>query len=269
MNILLHTIALEPARWTPQRVSQPLAALIPKIAATPFKQLEIYEPHLTMAEDEAALPELLAQHGLAPVVLSSYLNITPHVTTADAFTAQLRQMKERVRRFGFKKIRLFPAPGIAPTDRAEEQVAAQRVRAMLKEIPGVEILLETHDGSMADVPQRLVDFVNDIAHERLGLLFQPTAFQAEPALEQFKLQQPLIRHIHLQNRKPDASQFAKLLEGVIPWPKILVQLGFKVDGSIEFVPSGICTVQEFDLDKSLSEAVSEAASVRKLNPLEA
>jgi len=266
VEFLLHTIALEPARWTPQRVSQPLAALIPKIAATPFKRLEVFEPHLALSREESKLAGAFSRHGLDPVILSSYLNISPHATTAQAFTEQADEIKERVDRFGFKKVRLFPGLKMQPGDRTGVTVMVQRLRALHKTLPETEILLETHDGSIADMPQRLVDLVDEVGNPNLGLLYQPTVFQPEPALEQFKVQKRLIRHLHLQNRKPD-GRLTKFLEGVIPWPKILCELGFKVDGTLEFLPSGICEVGQFDLDRTLQEAVSEAEAIRNLNPL--
>lgn len=250
MNILLHTIALEPARWKPQKVVQPLARLIPHIAQTPFKKLEIFEPHLTHSDDEPALRDQLAERNLTPAVLSSYLELTERNKQADA------ELRARVALFGFKKVRLFPGRKVSPTDDAAIAVVANRVRDLAVSLPGVELLLETHDGSIADDPERIVDLLAEIDAPNVGLLYQPTVFAAESALAQLAIQRPHIRHIHLQNRHPDRS-FAPLAEGVIPWPEILGQLD--VDASLEFVPSGICPIEEFDLASVLAECVHEAS----------
>jgi len=227
MDILFHTISMEPARWTSQRVSQKLSDLIPKIAGASFEKLEIYEPHLA-AEDEEALLASLFKHGLDPVMLSSYLQISPGKTDGG---------------------------GVSPKDGDAIKVVAERISQIARELAGVQILLETHDGSIADEPAAIVAFVDQLHLPNVSLLYQPTIFKPEPALQQFAVQKHLIRHVHLQNRDAD-GKFSTLKEGVVPWDKILPQLD--VDLTLEFVPSAICPVEKFDLEKSLSEAVAEA-----------
>lgn len=260
MNILLHTIALEPARWTPQRVSRNLVDLIPEIARTTFRELEIYEPHLA-AGDEGAIQKLLAQYQLSPVVLSSYLQVAPEKTDDGKFDAEKNALVERVRRFGFRKVRLFPGIGVSPKESVAVGIVARRVAQIAGALPGVEILLETHGGSIADEPDALVALVGETGRANVGLLYQPTIFKAEPALKQLAAQKHLIRHVHLQNRFADES-FSPLRDGVVPWEKILRQLN--VDATLEFVPCGICPVEKFDLLKSLAEAVAEADYIRSL-----
>jgi len=254
MDILFHTISMEPARWTSQRVSQKLSDLIPKIAGASFEKLEIYEPHLA-AEDEEALLASLFKHGLDPVMLSSYLQISPGKTDNEKFAAEKGELIARVKRFGFHKVRLFPGGGVSPKDGDAIKVVAERISQIARELAGVQILLETHDGSIADEPAAIVAFVDQLHLPNVSLLYQPTIFKPEPALQQFAVQKHLIRHVHLQNRDAD-GKFSTLKEGVVPWDKILPQLD--VDLTLEFVPSAICPVEKFDLEKSLSEAVAEA-----------
>jgi len=258
MNILFHTISVEPARWTPQRVSQKLSDLLPKIAGKGFKKLEIYEPHLT-AGDEEEIKGLLADHTLEAVVLSSYLQVAPGKTDDEKFASEKSTLVARVKRFGFKKVRLFPGAGVSPTDEAATGIVADRVSQIAKELPQTKILLETHDGSIADDAEAIAALVRRMNLPNVELLFQPTVFQAEAALRQFAVQKELIRHVHLQNRNPDGS-FSTLHAGVVPWEKILSQLN--VDFTLEFVPSGICAVEKFDLETSLNEAVMEAEYVQ-------
>ena len=264
MNILLHTIALEPARWTPQRVSRPLIELLPEIAKAGFSQIEIYEPHLTA---ETVVPEIkaaLEKNQLAPVVLSSYANLNPAVTSDAEVEGLITQIAERVAFYGFRKLRLFPGPKMDPSDNAGVEAFKQRVRLLAARIPQTEILLETHDGSLADDASVIVRIVQDLALPNVGLLFQPTFFQQrEPILEQFSLQKPYIRHIHLQNRMPDLS-FVRMNEGIIPWPEIIPQLGTGIDATLEFVPVAICSVEQFDLATALKQVGEEVAYVRSL-----
>ena len=249
---------MEPARWTPQRVSQKFSDLIPKIADKGFKKLEIYEPHLT-AGDEEEIKGLLEQHALEAAVLSSYLQVAPDKTDGEKFETEKNELVARVKRFGFRKVRLFPGSGVSPKDEAATGIVAERVSQIAKELPQTKILLETHDGSIADDAEAIVALVQRMNLENVALLFQPTVFEAEAALRQFAVQKELIRHVHLQNRNPDGS-FSTLHAGVVPWEKILPQLN--VDFTLEFVPSGICAVEKFDLETSLNEAVMEAEYVR-------
>src|SRR5581483_11238266 len=137
MDILLHTIALEPARWTPQRVSQPIVDLLPQIAdKTPFKKLEIFEPHLTYAADENAVREVFAEHQLEPVILSSYFDLAK--AAPDVFEHESAELLRRVRTFGFKKVRLFPGPGIPLDDKARIESFVERVRNLVSSAPDIE-----------------------------------------------------------------------------------------------------------------------------------
>ncbi len=264
MNILLHTIALEPARWTPQRVSRPLSEILPTIAGAGFYKLEVFEPHLALLPDEIALVPLFNRLHLVPMVLSSYLDLSPHLNPDASFAAQADDLLARVDRFGFRKVRLFP--GRSPTP---EQTAAtvQRIGERLRDLAGrrseVEFLLETHDGSLADDPACAVALVEASGAANVGLLWQPTVFEPAAARAQWEFQKPHVRHVHLQNRTPD-GKFCRLDAGVISWGEILGSIGYEVDVSLEFVPSGICAVEEFDLTTSVQEAVEEFGFVVKL-----
>ena len=179
MEILLHTIVFEPARWTPKRVSLTLQEILPAIARTGLRKLEIYEHHLSMAADEGA-----------------------------------------------------------------------------------------HDHSIADSPERFVQMVRDIAAPNVGILYQPTEFEQEPAMRQLAVELPWIKHLHLQNRASgETGRFARLAEGVISWKEIFAKVaasGSDVSATLEFVPSGICPMEQFNLEQTLAEAVEEINFAKSL-----
>jgi sugar phosphate isomerase/epimerase len=263
MRLLLHTIALDPARWTPQRVSRPLTDILPSIAAMDFQDLEIYEPHLTEATVSAEIKDAFARYNLTPEILSSYLNVNPAVTTDSALDAGLEVIRARIAYYGFRKLRLFPGPGIKPSDSAGKAVFVQRLKRIVSVLPDTDILLETHDGSLADDPATITQIAADFASTRVGLLFQPTLFEPEAALRQFEMQKPFIRHLHLQNRNPDLSM-SLLSKGVVPWERIFSNLPADVAATLEFVPVGICSVEAFDLPATLRQVRDEAESIREL-----
>jgi len=266
MKIYLHTIALEPARWTAQRVSQNLIDLLPVIAEAGFPEVEVFEPHLTSETTSGEIRDAFARNGVTPVILSSYLNMNPAVTSDAQVDALADQIAERIAFYGFQKVRLFPGAGMKPGDAEGIRILRERIQRVAARIPGADILLETHDGSVADDPQVLVQLVRDLGHPRIGLLFQPTYFKdVDLVREQFQLEKPYIRHIHLQNRNPDGS-FAGMESGTVPWPEILREISEGVESTLEFVPVGICGVESFDLAKTVDQVQSEAAYVRRLCP---
>jgi len=264
MNLLLHTIALEPARWTPARVSQDLENLLPCIAKAGFQTIEVFEPHLADSSRWKAIRKTMRRAGIDPRILSSYLTLHPDKLEDAEFRIEVEKVNQLVRTFGFQKVRLFPGAGLDPADRGR----VVRFKARLEEAAGLlsrtGILLETHDGSLADDPQLLADIVRDLDLPNLGLLFQPTDLRNPPAmLEQFRIQKPHIRHVHLQNRRPDLS-FARMAAGIVPWKEILPQLDTGIDATLEFVPAGITTPEAFDLEATLDQAREDADVVRAL-----
>ncbi len=266
MNIYLHTIALEPARWTQQRVSQKLTDLVPLMAEAGFSEIEVFEPHLTAETISEEIRQCFEDHAVTPVILSSYLNLNPTVTDDAQIDLLVDQIAERIAYYGFRKIRLFPGSGMKPDDVEGIRILRDRVRRVAARIPDTEILLETHDGSVADDPQAIVRMLQEIDHPKVSLLFQPTFFQdVDLILDQFRLQKTFISHIHLQNRKPDAS-FERMADGIVPWPRLLAEIGGEVNATMEFVPVGICGVESFDLAKTLDQVKSEVAYVRQICP---
>lgn len=264
MEILLHTIALEPARWTPTRVSQSLADLLPAISSAGFRELEVFEPHLSGETLSENIRSAFAAANLKPVILSSYLNVDPSVTPDSELDKQIDAISARVDFYGFEKVRIFPGPGIDPSDKESVKTATGRIKRLAERVRNAEILLETHDGSIADDPAAIVTLVEEVAEPHVGLLFQPTRFsQIDAVWEQIRLQKPHIRHIHLQNRKPDVS-FAPMESGIVPWPEIIRELGPACGATLEFVSCAICPVEAFDLGEALAQARSEADYVQKL-----
>lgn len=255
MNILFHTIAIEPARWSPQRVARPLAETIPAIEQAGFYPLEIFEPHLTLAENEEQIRGQFLAHHLNPVVLSSYINVSP-ATPEDQFLNEMRNLAWRMRFFGFRKVRLFPGPKVSPGDKAGIETVAARVRAIAEELPLADVLLETHDGSIADDPKAMIELIARIDRANVGLLWQPTIFEKDAALKQYEIQREYIRHFHLQNRD-DEKKITLLRSGVIPWREILSDCDYNVDASIEFIPKGIVPVEHFNLTAAIQEAIEE------------
>ncbi len=259
MEVLFHTILVEPARWKAHRVFRPFTELAPAIARAGFRKLEIYEPHLALAEDEGLLPRMLEMLRLEPIVLSSYLNPNPAVTDDATFEAKAEEMEIRVRRFGFRKVRLFPGSMVDPGDDAAVAAVRTRVAHLAQRLPDVDILLETHDRSIADSPERLVQLVEEVELPNVGLLFQPTRFDPEFACRQWALQAPYVRHMHVQNRTVE-GKICLLAEGVINWGELVK--GSSAAGSLEFVPASLEPEETFDLEAVLTQAASETEVAR-------
>lgn len=262
MKLLLHTIALEPARWTPLRVSRPLTELLPAIAAANFRDLEIYEPHLGSDPVSPVIHDGFASLRLDPIILSSYLDLNPAHTPDSLLESLVSTLALRINYYGFRKVRLFPGSGMNPHDAHGISILIERLKSLALQIAPVEVLLETHDGTLADNPELPPGLIEQLP-ANVGLLYQPTFFTAQSAIDQFHIQKRFIRHLHLQNRNGDLS-FATLQTGVIPWREILSEIGEKVGATIEFVPAGICPAETFDLQATLRQAGEEMDYVRAI-----
>lgn len=261
MEIFFHTIALEPARWTPRKVSQTLSDLLPKIADSGFRKVEIFEPHLRETAQWPAIREKLKECALEPVILSSYIDLAG-LPEAE-IPAAIASLEEALGYFAFPTVRIFPGPRVSPDDKEAVAGFTERLGRFASRFPKLQILLETHDLSIADDPDRIVAVVKDVGAANVGLLFQPTIFDGKAELEQFARQRDCIRHVHLQNRKPDRG-FDTLENGVTPWAEILKDLPYGVNASLEFVPSGICPEEQFDADIVLAQARQERDYVRSI-----
>jgi sugar phosphate isomerase/epimerase len=249
---LVHTIALEPARWTPARTSQPLPVLIEAIAAAGFSAVEIFEPHLDALKDDDAAVALLQTNRVQPVILSSYLDVAH--PNAEQTAQNAADVIARMRKFGFQALRIFPGRHVNPNDTHTTARVASRLRSLARALSPATILLETHDGSIADDPARIVRLLSEIAEPNVGLLFQPTVFTPEATTRQLALQRDFILHVHLQNRNAK-GEFATLAQGVIPWPEILRSLPDSVGTTIEFTPAGLRP--DFSLPETLAEISAE------------
>jgi sugar phosphate isomerase/epimerase len=221
MRLLLHTIALEPARWTPQRTSRTLTELLPHIAAANFRELEIFEPHLGAATISTEIRDAFARFNFTPEILSSYIDLNAARTGDADFISAATTIRARMEFYGFRKLRVFPGPGMNPSDETGISVFMRRMECLNKALPETEILLETHDGSLADDPGVITGIVRTLGMPRVGLLYQPTIFEPEAALSQFETEKEFIRHLHLQNRNADLT-FARLKDGVVPWERIIM-----------------------------------------------
>jgi len=257
-RLYFHTIAVEPARWSSQRISRDIVSLLPDIAAAGFRNLEIFEPHLSSDKLSEKILDAFKSLGLSADILSSYLSLNPTQMSLEQVQAGIETIWARVKYYGFRKVRIFPGPGMDPRDEAGVEIFMRRLERLSVALPETEILLETHDGSLADDPELITRIVRDLKAPNVGLLYQSTFFETESALSQFEIQKPYIRHVHLQNR--DAQKgFVPLRDGLVPWDKIIPQLDKSAGATLEFVPVGVCGPEKFDLTATLVQAQYEAA----------
>ncbi len=259
-SVHLHTIALEPLRWLPQKIFRPLPELLPAIAEAGFSTLEIFEPHAKQVGFKV-LKRHLGEWNLTAPVLSSYL----HILECEEETAYLETLKSAVEDGEFRAVRLFPGEKKHPDDEESVKVFCDRLGGLADDLPEIDFLLETHNNSFADEPELIVEIVKNLGKNNVGLLWQPIVFEPAAARLQFEMQSPWIRHYHLQNRDAQ-GKFTEIFSGVIPWEEFLTS--HPADASIEFVASGIKPAEEFFLPEVLAEAqTAKKRAVELLTPL--
>lgn len=259
-HVYLHTIALEPSRWTPDKVWRPLPELLPEIAAAGFTELEIFEPHAEKIGFEN-LKHTLDTFALRSPILSSYIRIGVEDEEAEI----IEKLRRGVIDGKFSAVRLFPGKSRVAGDQEAVKRFTTQMAKLANALPQVDFLLETHDGSLGEESDVIVNVLKDLQNPKIGLLWQPLIFTREEARRQFALQQPWIRHYHLQNRNKD-NQFVEIFSGLVPWEEFLT--AHPVNASVEFVRAGLKPAADFSLADALAEArTAQEIALKILNPL--
>lgn len=129
--------------------------------------------------------------------------------------------------------------GIMPTDSFPFETTWERTVLGIQEVAdyaaarGVEIVVETHIGSLTLTAAQTVKMVQDVARSNVGILFDYAWVHyagEETAVEAVRLCGPHIRHCHVKDWTYEAGDRDKRLSalmgrGHVDWPQALAALG--------------------------------------------
>ncbi|MCZ7648530.1 MAG: TIM barrel protein [Planctomycetota bacterium] len=268
MRTLLNSIALEPNRWTKDKIPRFDLAdeLLPRIAKAGFTRIEVWQHHVS----EKSLDEVRAvaargkDLGLNFPVVGAYPNFHLEGELAERARRYNHELLERAKLLGARWIKCFlgrvKASEITPeqlertTKHAGEWVAAGQAL-------GFRFSAELHGGTMFDPFECGEAYLAEHPEWEMRYCFQPYDMTDTGAsLALIERLGARIVHAHFQGR--NAQGFCRLAEADIDYDRVvkaLAQANPEFLPSIEFVKHGFVKEGEpFDFDAALSDALADA-----------
>jgi sugar phosphate isomerase/epimerase len=268
MEVLLNSIALEPNRWTPKKIPHfRLRQLLPAIAGAGYDAVETWQNHVALlgSDEIGALKEAAAENEIRFPIVGMYPSF--HLEGEER-RQELHRFDEMIKiggRLGFDLLKVMSG-GVSSEDMTPD--VWDRSVAFVREVLsrthqwGVDIAFELHGGTVADDPETLLRFFDEVGSERLKVCWQPLGFQStEPAIELYDRLSDRVAHLHLQGRRD--GEMTLLKDAEIDYREVLGHMfdeGFDGYVSIEFVRG--CVVDSPD-DMDLGAVLENARKDRE------
>lgn len=274
MRTLLNTIAIEPNRWTKEKVpARDLIELLPAIKAAGFERLEAWQFHFSgKSNDEIkALRDAAGQNGLDFTIAGVYPVFHLEGDEASAARREMYGVLDRAALLGVKWVKFFfgrvAAREITPR---QLELTNSRAHAWInygRREHGLSFCAELHGGTLFDPFEFGRKYIATNRDLDLKVCWQPYGGDdLERCLRIIHDLGPEIVHAHFQ---PSNAQGRCLLpEAVLDYRQIVPALQVanpQFMPSIEFVPGGFETAEKpFSLDVALSDAAADAAWIDSL-----
>jgi 3-dehydroshikimate dehydratase len=273
-SLLLNTIALDPNRWTPEKVAfHDLADLLPALAESGFRALEVWQYHVSrLSDDEVhALAEQARALGIAFPIVGLYPALHLEGEERAQEWEAMQQLVRRAERLGATIVKIFV--GQLGSDKVgaayERSVAFARDLALVAGKHGLTLTAETHPDTLCDSVPATLRFFDDVDAANVRLCYQPFDFEStERTIADYRTLLEHIIHVHLQGRCDD--RMALLEKAEVDYRGFLRTLaadGFDGYLCIEFVEG--CVVErpeDFDLAHVLANARRDRAFVEAAMP---
>jgi sugar phosphate isomerase/epimerase len=273
IRILLNSIALDPNRWTDEKVPfYQLDELLEPVANSGFRGVEVWQHHVTSLDD-AALTELRTKAddlGLDFPVLGIYPNLHLGASDGEEALADSLRLLDVAATLGANTVKLFVGSKASyDLTEMEEANTVASLETLAEAAEDRDLLLagETHANTLFDSVETVKMSLQEIDRDDLEVCFQPfDSKNTEQAIADYTALADHVIHVHLQGRKDD--QMSLLEEADIDYERFLETLeinGFAGYLSIEFVKD--CVVdhpEDFDLDRVLANATIDREFVEKV-----
>lgn len=259
---------------------------------TGFDGIELWGVHARHLQDQPGYDRAwIRAQGLTIPMVSDYLPLEG--CRADAL-ARTRQLCTIARHWGAGKVRTFagnqPSAALSAADRS---ALAHRLRQLTDCVAneGLELIVETHPGTLADTLGATIDLVTAVDHPALGLNFDVLHVWESGADPLDALHQlwPWVRHFHFKNiqKRSQLPVFAPanvyspagcrqgmvpVLEGACDYRPLLAFLARQpaangVDASLEWFGPDCQRVLHSDLTRLRAELAVESTAVGTQVPL--
>lgn len=274
MQILLNSIAVEPNRWTEEKVPHhKLEDLLPDISDAGFESVEIWQNHLATLDKNGVrqLAETAGELEMGFPIVGMYPSFHLEGEKRETELQFFEQMVEKMDILGSDIIKCMPGQ-IPSNDLTPElwERSVGFVQELLErtETSGVLFTFETHGGTVADDPDALDRFLEDVSSERLEICWQPYDFTSTgKAIKLFDRFADRIVHLHLQGRRDGDMEFLEKAD--INYQQVLGHIfNTDFDGyiSIEFVRDCVTdSPEEFDLKQVLTNATRDREFIENIH----
>lgn len=269
-HLLLNTIALEPNRWTDEKVPfYSLDELLRPIADTGFRFVELWQYHLSRARPAAVrtFRTMADDLGLQVPVVGWYPALHLRGQARHQQLDDACQLFDAARQMGADVVKLFV--GDQASDALSDAAYQRSVECMqqfAEEAAARTLTLtgETHVHTLFDRVASCQQFRAAVGAANFKICYQPYDFQdTQRAIEDYVTLSEHVVHVHYQGRRNDT--FAPLETADLDFDALTGTLAahpFEGYLCIEFVEG--CVVDDpahFDLDRVLASAHRDRAFV--------
>jgi 3-dehydroshikimate dehydratase len=221
---------------------EPIVDIVPRLAKLGYDGVEVWGKHIDGQSevDLRTLRRVADDAGIRLAVLSPYFWLTrdlPDLIRESHATAA--RFSDYARILGAQRIRTFVDAGndgIGSAEATDEHWAraVDNLQRIAAAAPDLLFPVETHPHTLADTPESMLRLRERVAQPNLVVLYQPDGGDPMPG---YRLLQPWIRHLHLQNPHVGGAP-GYLEEGDSPLPPLLAAL--REDGYAETLSVEYC-----------------------------
>lgn len=265
-HLLLNTIALEPNRWTADKIPYfKLEDLLPPIADAGFHFLEIWQHHLTTrSRDEIiTLKSQMEDLGISTRIIGLYPPMHLDGQDRQREMATVQKAIEYATTLGAHTIKVFvglkASAVLSPPAYKRSVTFAQEMTHHMHQF-GLTLTGETHANTLFDSRAACFRFLEDVGAANFKVCFQPYDFtNTDQALKDYAVFADQVTHVHLQGRQN--NEMSLLTDADIDYRQLFEKLageGFDGDICIEFLKD--CVVdrpQDFDVRLVLGHAQTD------------
>lgn len=263
IHFLLNTIALDPNRWTKDKVPYyRIDQLVKPIIISGFHFLEIWQYHVSF-ENEIYIKHLGDQGralGLSFPVVGMYPKLHLDGEDRRREIAQIEKILNYAKILGANVLKMFvgniSSSAITQPEYDNSLETMKRVISLAKSMD-LMVTGETHQKTLFDNIDSCLTFMKKINADNFMICFQPYNLEeTEQALSDYKLVTDRVIHVHYQGRKD--KQMELLENSSLDYKKLsqtLIENRFAGYISLEFVKN--CVVEsnaDFKLDLVLQNA---------------
>lgn len=273
ISILLNTLALDPQRWSiPKQPYYALVDVLPKLAEVGFRQLEVWQYHITSLDDRSfkALRTEAKHWGITCPIVGAYPQLNPTGKAASEGFRRFQAIVERAVALEAEAVKIFAGNQATESLTGGEYRQAIAHLARLVEAAGAKglsLMVETHRKTLFDSAAAALKIIDEIGDPNLKVCIQPFDFDSTvDFVSDYETLADHVVHVHLQGRKD--KQLVLLKDAAIDYNQFLKMMEAETSVeylSLELVPGSVVESPDlFDLNEVLKNAALDRDFLQQL-----